>query len=253
MLVNKNNISFMIDDSNAHPNKNWWSTKYPEWEKFTFDVINVFSDENGVLLDIGGYVGHISLYSSCLFHRIYTFEPDEVAFACLNKNILCNGFTNIEAIKAAVYSSDGQIYVGGGERNAEFGSSGITVEGEKARDYRSKIVDSVNIVNFIGKNQISEISLIKVDIEGGEKNICDDLCLVAKKFHAPLLMAMHPHLIGQEETKRIVEKIIGVYSYVYDNNFAMINKSEMLNRDILSSEYLFCDHKVYDTIGGSVA
>jgi len=55
------------------------------------------------------------------------------------------------------------------------------------------LTKTITIENIIQKYQInvSEISLIKVDIEGGEEHILDDLINIHKKYNITLYVSFH--------------------------------------------------------------
>lgn len=55
------------------------------------------------------------------------------------------------------------------------------------------LINTITVENIIDDNNIdpNEISLIKVDIEGGEEYILNDLYNIHKKYNIPLYVSFH--------------------------------------------------------------
>jgi len=241
MKVLKNNTTFLIDDDNSCPNKSWWETNYPSWENFTFDILDKFSNIDGVLIDVGTYSGHISLYAAQKYKKIYGFECDPIAYDCLQKNISINNYNNIESHYNAVYKELTKIYVGGGifrSEPAPFGSSGIAIEGKEKETSNAILCDTVVLSEFLEKNNIQNISLIKMDIEGSERFLAEDIVKINKKYKCPLYLSLHPHLMSKNEMQYLIDVFTSEYQYIYAENFLLVDDIKNMG------EYLFSNTKI---------
>jgi hypothetical protein len=70
-------------------------------------------------------------------------------------------------------------------------TSNLYNDGDKPEEYY--LVDTITLESLIQNYQInpSEIGLIKVDIEGGEENILNDLYDIHQKYKIPIYVSFH--------------------------------------------------------------
>jgi len=92
--INRFGITFEVVCTNF--NTNFWMNNFSEgWEQSTFDFIIPRLDQNKVFIDIGAWIGPISLVASHFSQKCICFEPDEVAYQEFRDNIKLNGINNI--------------------------------------------------------------------------------------------------------------------------------------------------------------
>jgi FkbM family methyltransferase len=114
-----------------------------------------------VIFDVGAMVGFFTLLSSRLTGpqgRVVAFEPLPRNLTYLDRHLDLNDVPNVTVVRAAVYSSGGEVAF----TPADLPSMGrISEEG-------SLTVRSVRLDDLVSKGQIAPPNLIKMDIEGGE-------------------------------------------------------------------------------------
>jgi FkbM family methyltransferase len=120
------------------------------------------------VIDAGANVGEISLIVSRLIGesgRVYSFEVSPKTLPRLRRNIALNRAQNIEVVEAAVCGSDGPLtfYLGQG---ADSGSSSLSQPHDYTGDHLT--VPGMRLDTFVRSRSISQIDLIKLDIEGAE-------------------------------------------------------------------------------------
>ncbi len=143
---------------------------------FENDVLNYYVKlikPNTIIFDIGANIGLYSLVAAkCLkgSASIYAFEPSNNTYNVLLKNIELNGFQNsIRAEKIALSEKSGFGLIEIDEsikKKYEFGDAFMfvkTVEEECTNTVRVFTIDE-----YICYNQIEQVDLIKIDIEGAE-------------------------------------------------------------------------------------
>ncbi|NMB54384.1 MAG: FkbM family methyltransferase [Leptolinea sp.] len=139
-----------------------WSIK----ESFLDDFyrLNETSPESlNVILDIGAGIGEFAIQagSKCPHSRIYGFEPFPESFSMFQKNIDCNGLTNIYPVGAAVSSIPGNLVMDT--------SSGNPLQYSAQNDSQTGIpVSTIVLLDFIKQHDIETVDLLKMDCEGGE-------------------------------------------------------------------------------------
>jgi FkbM family methyltransferase len=180
MKVTKYNTSFDVVETS---NQVFWKTHYHNWENNTFDFLFKYLSKDKIFIDIGAWIGPISLIASQYSKQCICFEPDEIAYNEFSENIKLNNINNIILENKAI-SPYKQIKLGA----TELGTS-ITRED---CDDNSKIYDCMNLVELFRKYNLSEdnISVLKIDIEGHESELLQDKFLWG--LNIPMHISLHP-------------------------------------------------------------
>jgi FkbM family methyltransferase len=200
IIVNKNNISFIVPPTGNFI-QDWYKNKYATWEQDTFDIINRFVSKDKILFDIGSWVGPISICYSYLFSKVIAVEADKDSVYNLKQIIDKNNISNIEIIEKAIFSeSNKTIFFGPSNfRNDLPGlnqsTSHVKYNKSKNEDYG---IDTISLAD-ITKPYLSNIGLIKIDIEGGEGEILDDVFNLIN-LGIPMLISFHLPWIQNKDT-----------------------------------------------------
>jgi FkbM family methyltransferase len=128
--------------------------------------LNYDLDDKSVVFDLGGYKGD---WAAAILHRyksnIYIFEPVKDFYAGINKKFIGNpkihmfeyGLGNKEETLSISLTTDS--------------SSVFNVEGVK------ETIQLKSLVDFIRTNEIEHVDLMKINIEGGEYDLLEDVLL----------------------------------------------------------------------------
>ena len=119
-----------------------------------------------IVLDIGAHIGYYTLMAAKRVGKkgkVFAFEPDKDNRTILNKNIRMNGYKNVIVVNKAVASSTKRVKFFLNPLSTGMHSIIDLGYGSK----KSILIDTVSLDDFFGKNP-SQISVIKMDIEGGE-------------------------------------------------------------------------------------
>ncbi len=133
-------------------------------------VISALNDEKPVIMDIGANIGFHSLRwaQGISGAVIFAFEPSPWTFAVLSRNVERNSLSHrITVVPEAVSNSYGYSVFFQCEDNA-FSSLKDT---KRKKIVHSCEVPVTSIDNFVNKNGMDKISLIKIDVEGLEKEV----------------------------------------------------------------------------------
>ena len=135
----------------------------------TFDKQEHFIPVNNfqpkLILDCGGNIGCAALYYAIQYPdaQIYSIEPEEVNFKILQYNTIF--YDNIHALKSAVWDKETFIRV----EDRGFGFAGyMTFETTEDDPDAFK---TVTIPKLLQDSGFEEIDLLKIDIEGAEKEV----------------------------------------------------------------------------------
>ncbi len=128
------------------------------------------------IIDCGSHIGLSIIYFKKLYPSasIIGFEANPKTYALLVENISRDSLTNVELVNKAVGKSYGKIdyYVSALTKNAwSWGDSGVKNAWYNSRDYKTIQVPCVKLSKYINK----EVDLIKIDIEGMEEIVLQEI------------------------------------------------------------------------------
>jgi len=192
--LHKNDVSFFVEKNTNDPNLSFWSNIFSTWENETFATFDKFLDKDKIFIDIGGWIGTTCIYSSKKSKHVYVIEADTYSFRDLYKNCNLNS-RNITCINRAIYNTnDTDVYFGKNKflvNSKENDSTSHIYENNNGKDCYA--VKTITLQSIIDTYNIShnEISLIKVDIEGGEEIILDDLFKFYSETSVPMYISFH--------------------------------------------------------------
>jgi FkbM family methyltransferase len=204
-----------------------------EVKTFTYpQLINLFEEifiyqvyqfktsmQSPLIIDCGSNIGISILYFKKLYPdcRILAFEPDHETFVLLDKNIKLNNLVGVTLYNFALsdFNGDALLY----KNHQDQGSLNSTlIKSESKPFYES--VTARKLSDFIKE----EIDLIKIDVEGGETNIIDDLISNSKiKLVKEIILEFHPNIV-KISSKAFADKIDA-------HNFSVRHKKDLLSKD----------------------
>jgi len=191
IVVQKNDSIFHIPHTTGKI-QNWYKLYYENWENDTFQLMNQFTNKDKILFDIGSWVGLLSIPYSYHFSKVIAVEADCDAVADFKKIIEANQITNIEIVEKAVFhESDTIVYFGPSNfrtdlPNLNESTSHIKYDQIKNNDYPVRTIRLLDVVS----PYLSSVGFIKIDIEGGEGYLLDDV-LHLLQLHIPVLISFH--------------------------------------------------------------
>ena len=196
LKIKKNDEVFLIENNRNNANLNFWENIYTNWENETFEIFDKFLDKSKIFIDIGGWIGTTAMYGSRKSKYIYSIEADIKSFNDMSINLQTNCEKNYTLINKAIYNLDNidlkfgkNIFLHNSKMNDS--TSQIYKDTDSSSEYYS--IQTITLQRIIEDNNINpnEISLIKVDIEGGEENILNDLFSIHEKYKTPLYISFH--------------------------------------------------------------
>ena len=153
--------------------------RLPGWclnrkEKLTREIASTVSSD-GVVIDLGAYIGDVSKEFAYYAGKVYSFEPHPEIFKRLIENT--KSISNIECIQAAVSDESGvcELYSDPEPSGKKLTQGSSIAQGKENLSYNNSFkVDVVNLPDFIG-GLGQPVSLIKMDIEGMEYRVINAL------------------------------------------------------------------------------
>jgi FkbM family methyltransferase len=145
--------------------------------KQALQYISYESKNQNYIVDAGANIGATTLYF--LFFspnsKIIALEPDKENYEFLLKNIELNGFASqVMALNAALWTKSVPLKIVNTFRDGL--SWSLTVDEVGFNEQGS--LYGYTLKNLLDINNISYLSLLKIDIEGGERFLFEDQCFV---------------------------------------------------------------------------
>jgi FkbM family methyltransferase len=193
--VTKNDQILFIENNTSDSNLTFWRDTYSYWEQERFRIFDRYLHPNKVFIDIGSWIGTTCIYASRKSKHVYCVEADRESIQSLQKNCELN-CRNYTILHRAIFNID--------NTDVRFGKNKFMSE-SKLNDSTSQIyidedssenaylIKTITLKSILENNKIDphNISLIKVDIEGGEEFILEDLFQIQRAYEIPLYISFH--------------------------------------------------------------
>lgn len=181
MEVTKRDATINVIETDL--NKNFWRDHYSYWEESTFEFLQRHWNKDKTFVDIGSWIGPISLIASKYSKECVCFEPDTFAYEEFKQNIELNKIENIHLEKKAV-----SIHP-----TIEIGCETLGQSGTRDSCKQNVILcECISVEEILSKYNLSQdnISVIKIDVEGHETELLQDSTLW--KLDVPMHISFHP-------------------------------------------------------------
>ena len=219
-------------------------------------IIDKFADKSKDALDVGVYRGVYSYKLSQNFKNIHSFEPNPLLFPYLEKNLI-KIISNVKLYNVALSNENGfaelklplrskSIFKDNIEELFQLGAATMhpnnDIDKYKKVPIKMKKLDDIEIRNKIG--------LIKIDVEGHERNVLQG-GIETVKNNKPVLLVE----IEQRHTKTPITEIItfinsiGYKAFISrENDLIEIDKVRDLKKEN-NFFFLPLDHKLIQSFG----
>ena len=167
------------------------------------------------IIDAGANIGFTSLYLQQFFPEAFFFiiEPDEKNMEQVKKNFGLNNVVNAELHLAGAWSSDCWLQINKDTDGGREWSYYVTVS-DKPTDLKG-----ISLSALLNKSDFPLIDILKIDIEGGEKELFKNKEHISPVLQKTRFLAMeiHDHLADREYILSILKK----------NNFTWHHNGEL--------------------------
>lgn len=186
-------ISLAKDDNSRISCFDWFigELNSNSWENYTHEVFDKVGNLNKVAIDLGGWIGVTTIHLSKKFKKVIVVEADSVAVDALRKNLLSNNCKNVEVVEKCVFNNTKEkVFFGKNIHHyAPLGSSMSQIkEVHQDNDYEITTITLKELTEMCGSD---EVGFIKVDIEGGEEKILEDLFEICDLKKCSMLLSFH--------------------------------------------------------------
>lgn len=163
----------------CYPDSSWGGlviyTRLPEYFEMRF--VNKIINKGDIVIDVGANLGSYSLIAASKVSngKVFAFEPSKVAYKRLLENITLNNMNNkIKTFRVVVSDKEGNLDFNDLSRPEVSHVSYSPSQG-------STRIRSVTLDEFVRRQKIKKIRLIKVDVEGYEYRVLKGASEILRK------------------------------------------------------------------------
>lgn len=216
-----------------HPWQGDWEIKSLFTEEILINLSKIIKS-NSTVIDIGAHTGNMSVAYSLFADKVLSFEPNPATFEVLEKNSQLN--PNIYPFNYAISDEEGPLtfhYSDYGFCNGGFATRtqfGIGVTGHQV----PIDVWGINLEKFLKEENINlkDVSLIKIDAEGHDKDILKTLKSIIST-HKPILITEIYNGLNSSEITDLLDTIHSLGYKAYDEEVNHLNL-DSLGKEIKS-------------------
>jgi FkbM family methyltransferase len=182
----------------AYENRLFW-LGLSSYEQTSIEIWRNFAAEATVIVDGGANTGLYSMIAGAANPKamIFAFEPVGAIYNRLLYNASLNPY-NIRAEQAALSDFNGTatFYVGAGEHpvNSTFSDEVLV---DPSAISRATIVKTVRLDDYLAEHGVSEVQLVKLDVEGHEPEVLTGLGDILRKSRPVVIAEINNEEIGQ--------------------------------------------------------
>ena len=213
MQVRKHEFTFEVQHATYDGIEFWPRVENDTWESQSFICLRKHLNNDNAFVDIGAWIGPLTLYASRLCNYVYAIEPDKVALNHLQKNLAAN-CDNVTLDKRAIALHDNGVNL---HSTRALGHSLSNIHGHGVVRDR---VNSVTMQHFFEEHGIDNIGLLKMDIEGGEFDILPTCLEFLESYNIPIMLGVHSQHLNETDREKkyntLSTAIHTTYKNVYD-------------------------------------
>ena len=170
-------------------------------------------NENDIVMDIGANIGDLPLKWGLFAKEMHSYEPMPDTFEILKMNVENNNLTNCKIYETAVGhgNEDIKIWINLDKKASHCTASTFTKKGRKhSFDVRK--------IDFAEEIRRIKPTVLKIDIEGGEKEILDNMEDSLFDSCNVFFLEIHPNKFknGEEWMGSMVERLTNIFGNCKD-------------------------------------
>lgn len=182
-------------------------------EKHFVELSSLICKKNDVVIDLGANIGFHTITLSKLVTngKVFSFEPQSLAFSILQNNILMNKCTNVVSFKFAISDRDHKVC-----SLDSYSYSAKEINTGALRISESKnIVGDLCLEKKLDSFNLPKINFIKIDAEGSEFNVLTGAKLLITQSRPIIFIEIiEEHLNAKKKSSKELIELILSYGYV---------------------------------------
>lgn len=214
------------------PRKFWIRFNRGEWEPELIRFFSKYVDPEKTVLDIGAWQGP-SLFTaiSCDAKKIIAVEAHPETCNLLKTNIHNNGIEDLVDVREICISDKTGEEVSFGPIDSHVEHSSVNGIGGNGFT-----VQTISFTDFLGQLNLTDINIVKIDVEGSERLCIAGLKVLAEVPDLAIYLAMHPPF--WPEKRAVADNFMTL-----SNHFDLFDSKERPLSDNEFLEWMMSDEK----------
>jgi FkbM family methyltransferase len=207
----------------------WDRVESGTWEPGTFAVLDRHLDGGTTLVDLGAWVGPVTLYAAARSARVIAVEADPAALDELRANIAANPGLGprITVVDRAISPAAAPVRMGARRKPGDSMSSVLLAGAE--RSWTAPAITPDALATLV---QTPERLFLKLDIEGGEYALLPALGpLLTLAPATALLVSLHPDILDAAGGDAVASTRAALSGFASWSCFAIVD-GEAVPRDL---------------------
>lgn len=209
-------------------------------------LLKPYMHSDGIIIEVGGHAGQIiKIFSKAVPEgHVYVFEPGSYAYSILCATKFFKRLSNVSLWKIGVSSHTGEASFHVPLKRSGsigYGTSYVHGEGEETIEdpYLTEAIQVITLDDFVAREKISSVSLIKVDVEGHEMAVLQGAKNMIETY-APAVFIE----VQEESLQRAGSSVEALFSFFDELGYRSLRVDEednclVANHDREKSDYLF--------------
>lgn len=168
------------------------------YEAGTLGVIRSCLKKGDAFIDVGANIGLMSIFAARIVEKgtVYSFEPLLETFAVLQKNIEINNIHNVKAYNIALSDTRGKSII----YTNPYAGKGSTsfIKPSEQDDVKEYKVMTERLDDFLETNPLSNLKMLKIDVEGWELHVLKGVKRLLKSSNAPIICVEYSKMVRTE-------------------------------------------------------
>lgn len=199
---------------------------FGEWEPNLTSFLRRRLKNDDVFIDIGANIGYYSILAAQLvgpLGAVLAIEASPSIYRRLLDNVDLNQAANVRAVNVAVADSEGVVMIYGGDSSNIGATTTLAARGYRPeREVRcARLIDIANIT------ELKRARVIKIDVEGAEAPILEDLIRNIGKLHPDVEIVVEISSDGATAIGRTWQSlfdefaVLGFHAYELPNDYTI--------------------------------
>lgn len=160
------------------------------------DLAVKYREPPKIILDGGANIGMATLYFKSKYPKakIIAVEPEGSNFELLLKNT--KRFSDVSCLNKGIWNKTCRLQI----IDDGNGNDSFTTKELQENELADVAIDAITIADIIKEHQLTELDLVKLDIEGSERNVFEKDFTEWLSKTKEIIVEIHPHLHPECET-----------------------------------------------------
>ena len=164
----------------------FWDTCEASWEATTFEVLTSRLGPGSTFIDVGSWIGPMTLVAASRGAHVVAYEPDPTAADELAANVALNPDFDVDIERVALWTSTGTRQLRGGPVGLGESMSSFSGRAERVGSTSVSTIDARAAARTWPAD-----ALVKIDVEGAEYRVVPHIRSYLTAHHPTMVLSVH--------------------------------------------------------------